>query len=111
MDEPYQFAENIGDRYKQPLWRHHYFDIRPYTSVKMDNKIKATSQQLDQLSANSVQTLHLRRSDLFSPTHYAVDDIPYSLDGGHISVLGSLAAERYFIAQGGNEKLRHFLKQ
>ncbi|KYP94156.1 hypothetical protein WB67_09060 [bacteria symbiont BFo2 of Frankliniella occidentalis] len=111
MDEPYQFAENIGDRYKQQLWRHHYFDIRPYTSVKMDNRIKATSQQLDQLSANTVQTLHLRRSDLFSPTHYAVDDIPYSLDGGHISVLGSLAAERYFIAQGGNEKLRHFLKQ
>ena len=77
----------------------------------MGNALQATSQQLDQLSANSAQTLHLRRSDLFSPTHYAVDDIPYSLDGGHISVLGSLAAERYFIAQGSSEKLRHFLKQ
>ncbi|SEQ97036.1 Peptidoglycan/LPS O-acetylase OafA/YrhL, contains acyltransferase and SGNH-hydrolase domains [Rosenbergiella nectarea] len=111
MDEPYQFEENVGALYKQNLWRHRYFDIQPYTSVKMDNTLRATSQILDQLIANPANTLHLRRSDLFSPTHYAVDDIPYSLDGGHISVLGSLAAERYFIAHGGSEKLQHFLKQ
>jgi len=111
MEEPYQFEENVGALYKQNLWRHRYFDIQPYTSVKMDNTLRSTSQILDQLIANSANMLHLHRSDLFSPTHYAIGDIQYSLEGGHISVLGSLAAERYFIALGGSEKLRHFLQQ
>lgn len=109
MDEPYQFADNVGQLYKQHLWRHQYFNIRPYSTQEMDATLQTTSAILDKVSTPSPTTLHLRRSDLFSPTHYAQDDVPYSLDGGHISVLGSLAAERYFIEQGGLNKLSTFL--
>ena len=111
MSEPYAFDENISLLYKRSLWLHRDFNLNNY----FDN-IKATEQKsalklMTEMVQRYPNTLLLNQSDLFKPDHMAGENLPYSLDGRHLSVYGSLASEQYFVKQPKYLKLQQFIRQ
>lgn len=111
MSEPYAFDENISLLYKRSLWLHRDFNLNNY----FDN-IKATEQKsalklMTEMVQRYPNTLLLNQSDLFKPNHMAGENLPYSLDGRHLSVYGSLASEQYFVKQPKYLKLQQFIRQ
>ena len=109
MAEPYQFNADVGELYKRSVWKKERFDISPYMDALSLAGMKNADDILDKLSQTYSNILYLTRDDLFDKSQYANRDVPYSLDGGHISVLGSVEAEKFFSSHAGRNKLEAFL--
>ena len=109
MSEPYAFDQNISALFKRALWLNLNFNLNQY----MDNP-KATEQiyatkVIDDIVSAHPNTLLLKRNDLFSPNQMATTNTPYSLDGRHMSIVGSLASEQYFEQQPKFLLLKEFI--
>lgn len=109
MAEPYSFNVDVGKAYKRALWVGQDFNIDDY---------KGGAAQLMQLHADRIMSsiltkhenlLYLSRNDLFNKSQYAYDKVPYSWDGKHISVIGSIYSEKYFEKNNGIVKLNNFV--
>lgn len=110
MDEPYLFEVNIGELYKKSIWDRRQFDITKYLVNGKNAKQKEVDTILTALAAGNENTLFLRRNMLFSETQTNESGVPYSLDGEHISVIGSLSAAEYFIKGNNYHRLVNFLQ-
>lgn len=110
MDEPYQFEANIGELYKKSIWDRRQFDITKYLVNGENAKQKEVDTILTALTAGNKNTIFLSRSMLFSETQTNGSGVPYSLDGEHISVIGSLSAAEYFIKGNNFHRLVNFLQ-
>lgn len=109
MAEPYQFNVNIGELYKRSAWKKEHFDITPYRDATTLAAMQNADTILGELSRSHTNILYLTRDVLFDKSQYANQDVPYSLDGGHISVRGSIEAERFFSSHSGIDELVAFL--
>ncbi len=110
MDEPYQFEANIGELYKKSIWDRRQFDITKYLVNGKNAKQKEVDTILTALTAGNKNTIFLSRSMLFSETQTNGSGVPYSLDGEHVSVIGSLSAAEYFIKGNNFHRLVNFLQ-
>lgn len=110
MDEPYQFEVNIGELYKKSVWDRRQFQITKYLVNGKNEKQKEVDTILTALAAGHENTLFLSRNMLFSETQTNESGVPYSLDGEHISVIGSLSAAEYFIKGNNYHRLVNFLQ-
>ena len=110
MDEPYQFEVNIGESYKKSVWDRRQFEITKYLVNGKNAKQKEVDTILAALAAGHENTLLLSRNMLFSETQTNESGVPYSLDGEHISVIGSLSAAEYFIRGNNYHRLVNFLQ-
>ena len=108
MDEPYQFDVNIGEMYKKSVWDEHQFDISKYITNSKNERQAEVSTVLRNLSADNKNTVFLPREDLFDASQVNTQGVPYSLDGEHISVVGSLSAAEHFINTQRYTELNHF---
>ncbi len=109
MSEPYAFDENISILYKRSLWLHRNFNLNNYSDNVKAQQQKIALPIIQNMAQRYPNTLLLTQTDLFAPNHMAKDSIPYSLDGRHLSVFGSLSSEEYFIQQPKYQTLQSFL--
>lgn len=111
MSEPYAFDHNISSLFKRALWLNLNFNLNQYmNNPKATQQIYATKQINEIVSLHS-NTLLLTRNDLFSPDQMATTNTPYSLDGRHMSIVGSLASEKYFEQQPKFSVLEKFISE
>jgi peptidoglycan/LPS O-acetylase OafA/YrhL len=111
MDEPYALDVKIGDIYKRKIWLNKNFDINPYilNSKAIDQEI--TSNLILDMSKNHPNIFFIKRDHLFSKKQVTSENIPYSLEGTHISVYGSLQSAYYFKKEYEYIKLQDFLRK
>ncbi|MCG9512584.1 acyltransferase [Acinetobacter pittii] len=94
MDSPYYFGQNIGNSYKRSAWLKNKF-VLP-VAEESDKKANTANHDLQNFSKKFDHTLYLLRDDLYRKDN-TDNNIPYSFDGGHISVYGSLASAKFFL--------------
>ncbi|WP_038343578.1 acyltransferase family protein [Acinetobacter sp. A47] len=111
MSEPYAFNKNISLLFKRALWLDRDFNLNNYLdNIKARQQVQATAI-INDIVYKHKNTLLLTRSDLFTPDHMANRNTPYSLDGRHLSIIGSLESARYFEHQPKYQHLRQFVAQ
>ena len=109
MDEPYAFDKKIADIYKRKLWLDQRFSINPY----LDNDKEKGQVNLSNVIGDILKDNHvflISRESLFSKDQVTSQNIPYSLDGVHISVYGSIESSKFFEKQHRYKDLIHFMK-
>lgn len=109
MSEPYAFDANISLLYKRSLWLHRNFNLNNYFDNVKAKQQRIALQHITDMTQRYPNTLLLTQADLFKPNHMAKESIPYSLDGRHLSVFGSLSSEEYFAQQAKYKVLKQFL--
>jgi len=95
MASPYSFNKNIGNEYKRAMWLDHDFKLEAYVDDEFDLSTAASNQAVSNIAKKYSNVVFLDRKYLYSNDHLA-NGYPYSLDGGHISILGSKASAEYF---------------
>lgn len=109
MDEPYAFDKKIADIYKRKLWLDQRFSINPY----LDNDKEKGQVNLSNVIGDILKDNHvflISRESLFSKDQVTSQNIPYSLDGVHISVYGSIESSKFFEKQHRYKDLINFMK-
>jgi len=109
MSEPYTFDANISLLYKRSVWLGRNFDLTAYIDNAKADEQKIVIKHLDTMVKRYPQTLLLTQQDLFKSDHMATKNTPYSLDGRHLSIAGSLASQQYFIQQQKYTQLKEFI--
>lgn len=110
MSEPYAFDVDIGKIYKRAIWVNTSFDIEKYKKNSARDIQKNSDMALQKMAQNNQNVMIIGRNEMFNDNQYAVDNIPYSWDGKHISVIGSMSAEKFFEHNGGLNKISGFIK-
>ncbi len=99
MAAPTAFDMNVKYRYERSLLFRSVFDISRLTKDKDVVVVKA-NDALNAVSKKYKNVIYLSREALFNidgkPSDVTVENIPYSLDGGHISVYGSIMSAHAF---------------
>lgn len=99
MAAPAAFDANVKYRYERSLFFGNDFDISKLTREK-DIDVLRANDELKLESGKYKNVVYLSRDSLFNidgkPSHVTAENIPYSLDGGHISVYGSMMSARAF---------------
>ena len=108
MASPYSFDYNVGNEYKRAVWLNYPFklganDANDLTTIKSNESIRLIAKKYS-------NTIFLSRDDLYSKNHVTSDGYPYSLDGSHISILGSKASASYFEETPKFQKLKNQFK-
>ncbi len=104
MAAPYSFNINIGTVYKRAIWLNRKFNLSDYANNEYDfSRVKA-NEAIKAISNKYSNTLFIDEDALFSSSHVTKDGYPYSLDGGHISLIGSKSSAKHF------EKSQKFLE-
>lgn len=96
MAAPYSFNKNIGNLYKRDAWLNKSFDLSKYMDNEHDKASYQANKKIFQLSKKYKNLIFIDRQSLYSNSNETEAGIPYSLDGGHISILGSKASAKYF---------------
>ena len=109
MDEPYAFDTNITSVYENKLWLSESFDINPYLDKEKSKYQKDVSNIVETISKNNL-IFFMRRNDLFSIDQLTAEGIPYTLEGIHISVYGSIESSKFFEKQPRFQELIKFLE-
>ena len=111
MSEPYAFDQKISSLYERALWLNLNFNLNQYmNNPKAAQQIHAT-KEINQIVSKHSNTLLLTRNDLFRSDQMATLNTPYSLDGRHMSIVGSLASEEYFEQQPKFSVLEKFIAE
>lgn len=110
MDEPYAFDVKVGDIYKKDVWLDRKFDIKPYLNNSKTNDQIKVSNEISSFTNEHSNVYFLKRSDLFDSAQVTPENIPYSLEGTHLSVYGSLNSAKYFMEQPSYSRLKDFLE-
>lgn len=108
MPAPQSFYSNPMPRLERSLLLGTDFEIQDLMSPASESANLAFLESLSDFSG----VMFLSSKDLFSPQQvFSLEgvDVPYSLDGGHISLLGSLKAYDYFSGTEAERSLVEFL--
>ncbi|WP_262757980.1 acyltransferase family protein [Acinetobacter gyllenbergii] len=97
MDSPYYFGQNIGNIYKRSIWLNSEFKMPSSINQQTDNETNMANLKLQDFTKSFPNTFYLSRSELYSKDHIDNHNVPYSVDGGHISIHGSLASAHFFM--------------
>lgn len=113
MASPTQFDQDVGLKYMLARALHLSFSIENFTREK-DVLARKANDMLDDYTSNFRNVLFLDRFTLFNVKGYTSDvsesGAPYSLEGAHISILGSEQAARSFIRSGTYHEMRRRLQ-
>lgn len=104
MAAPYSFDRNIGNLYKKSIWLDQEFSLSNYINDEYDFSRKNANQAIKKISNKYSNTLFIDDVDLYSKDHLTKEGYAYSIDGNHISVIGSKDSAQFF------EKSQKFLE-
>ena len=96
MAAPYTFNKHVGNSYKRALWVGQDFNLEGDMSNIQQQRLQQAHQKIEQLLAPYPSMLFLKQPDLFAASQLDTQGAPYSLDGGHLTIAGSLASADYF---------------
>lgn len=96
MASPYSFKINIGNLYKRSVWLSQKFNLSNYVDNEYDFSRVRANQAIKELSSKYPNTFFIEDIDLYSKDHLTENGVPYSLDGGHMSLVGSKSSANYF---------------
>ncbi len=109
MSEPYTFDQNISSIFKRAIWLERDFNLNEYMNNPLATKQKYATSVINKIVSEHPNTLLLSQADLFKSDHMATKNTPYSFDGRHISIVGSLASEQYFETRPKFKVLENFI--
>ncbi|OTG65057.1 acyltransferase family protein [Acinetobacter silvestris] len=109
MSEPYAFDKNISLLYKRSMWLNQDFNLNNYLSNSKATEQKLALNTISAIVSNYHNALLLTQADLFKPDQLALKNTPYSLDGRHMSIIGSFESEKYFETQPKYQTLKLFI--
>lgn len=109
MSEPYTFDQNISSIFKRAMWLERDFNLNEYMNNPLATKQKYATSVINKIVSEHPNTLLLSQADLFKSDHMATKNTPYSFDGRHISIVGSLASEQYFETRPKFKVLENFI--
>ncbi|NKG34594.1 acyltransferase family protein [Acinetobacter junii] len=109
MSEPYTFDQNISSIFKRAIWLERDFNLNEYMNNPLATKQKYATSVINKIVSEHPNTLLLSQVDLFKSDHMATKNTPYSFDGRHISIVGSLASEQYFETRPKFKVLENFI--
>lgn len=96
MASPYSFNMNVGNLYKRSAWLDQEFKLSRYINDEYDLSRVQANQAIKKISSKYPNVFFIEDVDLYSKNHLTKDGLPYSLDGGHISLAGSKSSADYF---------------
>lgn len=100
MAAPKAFDVNPVEAYNKSLLEKTVFDITQITSARDAELIRANTI-LEETSKKYKNVLYIRRDSLFNidgvSSDVSMDNIPFTYDGGHISIYGSKSAASAFL--------------
>jgi peptidoglycan/LPS O-acetylase OafA/YrhL len=109
MAAPTAFDVNVKYRYERSLLFRTGFDISMLGKEK-DVAVKQANDELKVVSEKYKNVIYLSRGSLFNvdgnPSDVTAENIPYSLDGGHISVYGSIMSAHAFEGTSSYDDLK-----
>lgn len=94
MPSPYSFDKNIAKDYKKAIWLGSDFKLEG--NDEYDLRSAEANEVVKKMANKYSNVIFLERTDLYSKTHLTEAGYPYSLDGVHISILGSKNSAIYF---------------
>lgn len=109
MSEPYAFDKNISLLFKRAIWLNQDLNLKNYMNNPNALAQKRATQIIDHIVKKYPNTLLLTQQDLFQSNQLTTNRIPYSLDGRHISIEGSIASAKYFEKQPKFKDLKDFI--
>jgi hypothetical protein len=113
MAAPRKFDTNPVNEYKRSLWYGYKFDISRVGSSK-DDVTKNANDVLRRHAEGFANVVFVDRDSLFlrdgRPSDVTEEGIPYSLDGGHISIYGSKSAAVNFIKSSDYARFKSLLE-
>lgn len=96
MAAPYAFDKNIGNAYKAKVWINQPFDLSHYSNDEYDKVTRIANKEILEISSAYKNVFYIPRSALYSEKNLTHSGAPYSLDGGHISIIGSHGSADFF---------------
>lgn len=108
MAGPYRFKENPLDDFLKSIYLNHSFDSVNFSGK--DESMKVANQRLSNFAKKSKNIYFISRDKLFNHNHLFYESnikkyIPYTFDGGHISILGSKYSAKLFMQNEDNQQL------
>jgi len=112
MAAPISYDENVRQKFERSLILHQKFDMSSF-GKKRDMSMKIANSKLKEHSEKFENIHFIDRDSLFladsTNPDVTAENIPYSLDGRHLSVYGSKKAARSIQASRSYSQLRHIL--
>ena len=108
MPSPKRYDQNVNALYVRSVFFKQAFDLSSVSSVADESAVQA-HQQLEQFAEQFNNVILIDRSQLFAGDVTSAQ-VPYSADGGHISIYGSEAAADLFMSGQGIAELAEHLK-
>jgi peptidoglycan/LPS O-acetylase OafA/YrhL len=112
MASPMSFGFDVTKRFKTAIFNGDLnLDMPPIIENSDDTAIEA-NRLFNELSQKRNNVLFISRDDLFDPSNMYTKNgikLPYSLDGSHISLEGSLKSALYFSQTETHEKIMKFI--
>lgn len=96
MAAPYSFNINIGNAYKRAIWLNRKLNLSDYANDEYDSSRVKANEAVKAISNKYPNTLFIDEDALYSSSHLTEEGSPYSLDGGHMSLLGSKSSANHF---------------
>lgn len=112
MAAPKSYTTNPLEIFKKSL----YFNINPVSIDNNDDRdlaMRAANKTMESLAEKYENVYFINRSYLYEEDNtFNIGglNIPYSYDGGHISILGSKYSAKYFMAHPDYELIRSYFK-
>lgn len=108
MPSPKRYDQNVNALYVRSVFFKQAFDLSSVSSVADEGAVRV-HQQLEQFAQQFNNVILIDRSQLFVGDVTSAQ-VPYSADGGHISIYGSEAAADLFMSGQGITELAEHLK-
>ncbi len=112
MAAPTEFDTNVSTQYRRRKAIGMPFDIRRFPKV-MDDDTRAANAKVEAYTQTFNNVLFVERNALFNiagvPSDVTPDNIPFSLDGSHISVYGAKQAAAAFLRTSQYAEIRSLL--
>ena len=113
MPTPKAFNSRPLKEYRKAVWQGRTFDISDL-STKKDRPAFEANDRLERAVSRYGNVVFIKRDVIFAsggaPSDVTSEGIPFSLDGGHLSIYGSLAAGRGFVHTSEFDSLRKLLR-
>lgn len=108
MPSPKRYDQNVNALYVRSVFFNQPFDISSVATTADESAVRA-HQQLEQIAGQFINVMMINREQLFKGDTSS-EKIPYSADGGHISIYGAEAAAKLFLSGQGAQELAERLK-
>ena len=106
MDAPQFYGYNVANKYKRLLWLNNKTpSLEPLPSSDID--AERANINLQNSTKHFKNLLFLTRKDLYPPTNTM--SMPYSYDGGHLNIYGSINSAHYFMKSEKFSQFKYFI--